>query len=146
MISIRPFHDTDLAAVIELWRACGLTQPWNPPQRDIEFCRGSGHGELFVAEADQRIVGSVMAGHDGHRGWIYYVAVDPAGRLGGLGRKLVEHAEAWLVSKGVPKAMLLIRETNTAVAAFYERLGYAVEPRILMTKWLRDETNDGSNG
>jgi ribosomal protein S18 acetylase RimI-like enzyme len=133
---IRPFCENDLAAVGDLWKVCDLVRPWNPPARDIVFCRESGHGELFVAEADGRLVGTVMVGHDGHRGWIYYVAVDPTQRRGGLGRQLMAHAEKWLGGEGVPKAMLLIRETNTAVARFYERLGYAVEPRLLMTKRL----------
>jgi ribosomal protein S18 acetylase RimI-like enzyme len=136
--NIREFRDGDLAAVIALWRACDLTRPWNPPERDIELCRQSGHGTLFVAEAADRVVGSIMVGHDGHRGWVYYVAVDPALRRDGLGRILMKHAEDFLAAQGVPKIMLLIRETNTAVAAFYERLGYQLEPRLLMTKSLRE--------
>ena len=136
MSSIRPYRESDLGAVVDLWQACNLTRPWNPPARDIEFCRGSGHGELFVAEEAGRVVGSVMAGHDGHRGWLYYVAVDPTRRKSGLGRRLVAHGEAWLGGQGVPKAMLIIRDTNEAARGFYEAIGYEVEPRILMTKWL----------
>ena len=135
---IREFGDGDLAAIVTLWRACDLVRPWNPPERDIEFCRKSGHATLFVAEVEGCIVGSVMVGHDGHRGWVYYVAVDPARRRDGLGRILMKHAEDFLQAQGVPKIMLLIRETNTAVAAFYERLGYQLEPRLLMTKSLRE--------
>ncbi|HZS84037.1 MAG TPA: GNAT family acetyltransferase [Stellaceae bacterium] len=135
-MTIRAYRDADLGAVIDLWRACDLIRPWNPPAHDIAFCRSSGHGELFVAEAEGRIVGTVMAGHDGHRGWIYYVGVDPARRRDGLGTALMAHAESWLARQGVLKVQLLIRETNTAVAAFYERLGYAVEPRLVMAKRL----------
>jgi ribosomal protein S18 acetylase RimI-like enzyme len=134
---IRPYRDSDLGAVVDLWQACDLTRPWNPPARDIAFCRSSGHGEIFVAEADGGIIGTVMAGHDGHRGWVYYVAVDPARRRDGLGRRLVAQAEDWLATRGVPKLMLVIRDTNTAVQAFYERLGYAQEPRVVMAKWLK---------
>jgi ribosomal protein S18 acetylase RimI-like enzyme len=134
---IRPYRDSDLGAVVDLWQACDLTRPWNPPARDIAFCRSSGHGEIFVAEADGGIIGTVMAGHDGHRGWVYYVAVDPARRRNGLGRRLVAQAEDWLATQGVPKLMLVIRDTNTAVQAFYERLGYAQEPRVMMAKWLK---------
>lgn len=141
-MNIREFGDGDLAGIVALWQACDLTRPWNPPERDIEFCRRSGHATLFVAEAGERIVGSVMAGHDGHRGWIYYVAVDPSRRRDGLGRALMDHAERFLAAAGVPKVMLLIRETNTGVADFYGRLGYAPEPRVLMTKWLRDSGKD----
>jgi ribosomal protein S18 acetylase RimI-like enzyme len=135
-VSIREFRDGDLAAVIALWQACDLTRPSNPPERDIELCRRSGHGTVFVAEAAGRIAGTIMVGHDGHRGWVYYVAVDPAHRHGGLGRDLMTHAEDFLAAQGVPKIMLLIRETNAAVAAFYERLGYRIEPRLLMAKPL----------
>lgn len=138
MTEIRSYRDTDLDAVIGLWNACDLARPWNPPARDIAFCRSSGHGELFVAEAGGRIVGTAMAGHDGHRGWVYYVAVDPGHRHRALGRTLMSHAERWLADQGVPKVQLLIRETNTAVASFYERLGYAIEPRLVMSKRLRD--------
>jgi ribosomal protein S18 acetylase RimI-like enzyme len=136
MTAIRPYRDDDLGAVIALWRDCDLTRPWNPPERDIAFCRGSGHGAIFIAEAAEKLIGTVMTGHDGHRGWIYYLAVDPACRRAGLGARLVAHAEAWLGDRGVPKVMLLIRETNTAVRGFYEGLGYGEEPRLLMTKWL----------
>lgn len=136
MTDIRPFQEADLDGVLALWEACDLTRPWNPPAADIAFCRASGHGELFVSEQDGRIVGTVMAGHDGHRGWLYYVAVDPTLRRSGLGRKLTAHGEAWLKGLGVRKVMLLIRETNTAVKGFYEALGYEEEPRVLMTKWL----------
>src|SRR5258708_11652566 len=98
MPRIRAYRDDDLGGVIDLWRNCDLTRSWNPPERDIAFCRGSGHGALFVAEDDGGIRGSVMVGHDGHRGWIYYLAVDPAYRRSGLGRRLVGHAEDWLAA------------------------------------------------
>jgi len=139
-LAIAPIADADIADVIALWQRCGLTRPWNPPERDIELCRRSGHGTLFVAEAAGRLAGTIMVGHDGHRGWVYYVAVDPAHRRDGLGRALMRHAEAFLAAQGVPKIMLLIRETNSAVAAFYQRLGYQIEPRLLMTKSLPERT------
>jgi ribosomal protein S18 acetylase RimI-like enzyme len=141
-MNIREFRDDDLSAVIALWQSCDLTRPWNPPERDIELCRRSGHGTLFVAEAADHIVGTIMVGHDGHRGWVYYVAVDPARRRDGLGRLLMKHGEDFLAALGVPKIMLLIRETNSAVAAFYERLGYQLEPRLLMTKSLSERKHD----
>jgi ribosomal protein S18 acetylase RimI-like enzyme len=139
-MTIREFRDDDRAAVIALWQDCDLTRQWNPPERDIELCRRSGHGTLFVAEAAGRLAGTIMVGHDGHRGWVYYVAVDPACRRDGLGRALMKHAEEFLAAQGVPKIMLLIRETNSAVAAFYQRLGYQIEPRLLMTKSLPERT------
>jgi len=134
--NIREFRDGDLAAVIALWQACDLTRPWNPPERDIELCRRSGHGTLFVAEAEDRIVGSVMVGHDGHRGWLYYVASDPEARGSGVGRQMVQAAEGWLRQRGIAKAQLLVLETNTKVVSFYQHLGFAVAPRIVMSKSL----------
>src|SRR5215210_2646494 len=94
--AIRPYRDMDEGAVIELWQACGLTRPWNPPEADIALLRGSGHGDILVATQDGGIAGSVMVGHDGHRGWIYYLAVAPSYRRRGLGRRLMRTAEAWL--------------------------------------------------
>ena len=138
-IRIRAIEDADVGAVAALWRDCGLVVHYNPPGHDIAFCRATPTSELFVAEANGAIVATAMAGHDGHRGWLYYVAVDPARRRGGLGRQMVAHAEAWLAGRGVRKVNLIIRDTNTAVQGFYERLGYDVEPRVQMARWLVDK-------
>ena len=138
-IRIRAVEDADVAAVATLWRDCGLVAPYNPPGHDIAFCRATPTSELFVAEAGGAIVATAMAGHDGHRGWLYYVAVDPARRGAGLGRRMVAQAEVWLAERGVRKVNLIIRDTNAAVQGFYERLGYDVEPRIQMARWLVDK-------
>ena len=135
---IRPIGDADVESVIALWNACGLVMPYNPPAGDIAFCRASPAAELFVAELAGDVVATAMAGHDGHRGWLYYVAVDPSRRGGSLGRDIVAHAEAWLASLGVRKVNLIIRDTNLDVQAFYARIGYAVEPRCVMSRWLVD--------
>lgn len=94
--------------------------------------------ELFVAELAGDVVATAIAGHDGHRGWLYDVAVDPSRRGESLGRGIVAHAEAWLASLGVRKLNLIIRDTNLDVQAFYARIGYAVEPRRVMARWLVD--------
>ena len=139
-VEIRPAADHELGAVEALWRACDLVVSYNPPAHDMAFCRASPNSELFVAVADDgAVVASAMAGHDGHRGWLYYVAVDPAMRGESLGRDIVGHAEDWLKSLGVRKINLMIRETNTAVRAFYERIGYDVEPRTAMARWIVDK-------
>ena len=142
-VDIRPMADAECDAVEALWRDCDLVVHYNPPALDIAFCRASPNSELFVAVADDgAVVASAMAGHDGHRGWLYYVAVDPAMRGTGLGRVIVAHCEAWLKSLGVRKVNLMIRETNTAVRAFYEQLGYRVEPRTAMARWLIDDPTE----
>ncbi|MCH7943451.1 MAG: GNAT family acetyltransferase [Proteobacteria bacterium] len=140
---IRPLVDAEQDSVAALWRACDLVVSYNPPAHDIAFCRASPNSELFVAvDGDGAVVASVMTGHDGHRGWLYYVAVDPAMRGENLGRQMVAHAENWLKSLGVRKVNLMIRETNVAVRAFYESIGYCVEPRTAMARWIADEPND----
>jgi ribosomal protein S18 acetylase RimI-like enzyme len=78
----------------------------------------------------------VMVGHDGHRGWLYYVAASPASRGEGVGRIVVQAAENWLRQRGVVKVQLLVRETNTKVVSFYEHLGFEVAPRVVMSRWL----------
>ena len=138
-IAFRPFADGDDAGVTNLWDRCGLTISYNNPATDIAFCRQSESSEIFVAEADGRLIGTIMCGHDGHRGWLYYVAVDPDLQRSGIGRRLVRHGEAWLKAAGVPKINLMIRPTNQPVRDFYAALGYADTPRHVMGKFLGDE-------
>ncbi len=140
LLEIRAARHRDTGDIVALWRAAGLTVPHNDPYEDIRFCRESRHGEVLVGMLGADIVASVLVGHDGHRGWIYYVAVHPDHQGGGHGQSIVEAAEAWLTTRGVPKVQLLIRETNTKVRAFYERLGYIDEPRMIMTKRFVDHT------
>ena len=137
-LRIRLFEDGDLEAVAALWQSCGLVIPYNDPADDIAFCRASPTARLFVTEDDGAVVASAMAGHDGHRGWLYYVATDPARRGEGLGRRIVAHAEGWLATQGVRKINLMIRENNTPVRDFYRNLGYEVTPRLVMGRWLTD--------
>lgn len=136
--SIRPYRDEDESALIALWREAGLVVAANDPARDIEFCRAQRHATILVAADGDALVGTVMVGHDGHRGWLYYLATSPARRRQGIARRLMAHAEAWLATRGVPKVQLMIRPANLALAAVYERLGYASEPREIMAKRLVD--------
>ena len=133
-MKIRSATPEDEAAVVALWQACGLTVAYNDPVADFRFAMGKPGSDILVSED---ITGSVMVGHDGHRGWLYYVAVAPSERRRGLGRALVAAAEEWLRQRGVPKVHLMVRETNQAVADFYKRLGYDPMPRINMQKWLK---------
>ena len=136
-MKIRSYEAADEAALIALWRASDLlVNPLNDPRRDIRFCLESGHGEILVGECEGRLVASVMVGHDGHRGWIYYVATMPDLRGAGLGRRIMFAAEDRLAAKGVAKVELLVRDGNTRVIGFYQRIGYVVEPRAVLTKRL----------
>ena len=129
----------DEARVVALWRASNLVTSYNDPSRDFHFARAKEGSDILVGfNAEQTIVGSVMVGHDGHRGWIYYLACDQKCRNQGIGRLMVEAAERWLKNKGVVKVMLLVRETNTQVVDFYKHLGFEAIPRVIMQKWWID--------
>lgn len=123
-MKIRGFRRADTKAVVALWRACGLTRPWNDPHKDIERKR-SEQPELFlVGTIDGKIVASAMAGFDGHRGWIYYLAVAPKHQRKSLGRTLMQEVERLLLERGCPKINLQVRSSNAEVIEFYRRLGY----------------------
>ncbi len=134
---VRVIRDGDVEGVIALWQACDLLRPWNEPERDIERARAAPQAEIFVVADDGGVIASVMAGHDGHRGWIYYLAAAPERRGEGLGRLVMEYAEQWLRSHDVPKVDLMIRAGNP-VAGFYATLGYRTEARSVMAKWLEE--------
>ena len=123
-LQITEIDDAEIPAVVALWGRCNLIRPWNDPIDDIRIARDSGHGAVLVARDGDTVVGAAMTGHDGHRGAIYYLAVDPAARRGGLGRALVAACEAWCRARGVPKVNLLVRKENLGVLAFYEAIGY----------------------
>ena len=133
---IRSFQRTDESAVIALWNACGLTRPWNDPAKDIAFAVAGPASTILVASVADEIIGSVMLGHDGHRGAIYYFAVAPNHQRQGLGRKLHEAAMAWLRERGVWKINLQVRAENQWVAAFYKSLGYEDQQTQCLGKWL----------
>lgn len=133
---IRPFQPADEAAVVALWQRCELTRPWNDPHQDIQRKLGVQPELFLVGERDGRLVASVMAGFDGHRGWVNYLAVCPAQRRRGLGRQLMAAVEQRLEALGCPKLNLQVREGNQAVLTFYERLGYRVEPLLSLGKRL----------
>jgi len=135
-VVVRPYQPSDEAEVVELWRRCGLVVPWNDPQRDIALKLQVQPRLLLVGTWDARVVATVMVGYEGHRGWINYLAVSPDCQRQGIGRQIMEVAEAELRTLGCPKINLQVRSTNTAVIAFYERLGYQVEDRVSMGKRL----------
>ena len=123
-MDIRPFLESDEPAVIALWEACGLTRSWNDPRKDIARKLAVQREWFLVGTEDGRVVASVMAGYDGHRGWVNYLAVSPDARMKGGGRQMMAEVERLLCAAGCPKINLQIRTTNDAVIEFYRRLGY----------------------
>lgn len=136
MLLIRPFERTDEATVVALWRDCGLVRPWNDPHRDIAR-KLTVQPELFlVGTWHEQLVASAMAGFDGHRGWVYYLAVAAGRRRLSIGRQMMAKAESMLLERGCPKVNLLVRTSNTGVLAFYRKLGYAADEAVPLGKRL----------
>jgi ribosomal protein S18 acetylase RimI-like enzyme len=151
--------DADAEAVVALWRACDLTRPWNDPYRDLADARLGATSTVLVARAATAlapagaaeavdgpgpgdVVATAMVGVDGHRGWVYYLAVDPRVQGLGLGREMVVAAEAWLVAAGARAVRLMVRSTNDAVLGFYARLGYVDQECTVLGRRL--DPRDGS--
>jgi ribosomal protein S18 acetylase RimI-like enzyme len=134
---IGPLPDALREAAEALWEECGLTRPWNDPRADLARALG-GPSSTVLADVSPGgdLRGTAMVGHDGHRGWVYYLAVAPSERGTGLGRELMAAAEAWVAERGIPKLMLMVRSSNTAVLGFYDALGYAVEETAVLSRWL----------
>jgi ribosomal protein S18 acetylase RimI-like enzyme len=140
-MKIRAFQPSDEAAVVALWQKCGLTRPWNDPHADIAR-KLTEQPELFlVGTVDDELVATAMVGFDGHRGWVYYLAVSPGHRRRSYGRSLMREAERLLRERGCPKLNLLVRSSNAEVIEFYRRLGYAPDDVIsLGRRLIRDPT------
>jgi ribosomal protein S18 acetylase RimI-like enzyme len=135
-ITVGPIADADIPAVIAMWQACELTRPWNDPAADIALARQSPNATVLVGRDRETIVATAMVGHDGHRGWVYYVAVDPGRRQQGFGRAIMEAAEAWLRQADIAKVQLMVRPENKSVQAFYQTIGYGEQQRVVYARWL----------
>ena len=135
-IHIRTYEPRDATAVVELWNDCGLVVPQNNPHKDIETKVGFQPDLFFICECENRIVGTVMAGYEGHRGWINYLAVFPGYRRLGIGKTLMDHAEEKLRVLGCPKINLQVRESNSEVISFYETIGFRKDHVISLGKRL----------
>jgi ribosomal protein S18 acetylase RimI-like enzyme len=134
--SVTPIEDNDVSDVITLWHRCGSTRPWNDPARDITLARRGEHSTVLLGKHGGALVASVMVGHDGHRGWVYYVTVDPDRRHEGFGRAIMDAAEEWLRARGILKLQLMVRKDNAKVHAFYQSIGYYNQEIVTFAKWL----------
>ena len=140
MMRVRAYaHPADEAAVISLWQRCGLTRPWNDPSKDIRR-KLAVQPELFlVGELDGAIVATAMAGYDGHRGWVNYLAVEPGLQGRGHGRAMMDAAERGLRAAGCPKINVQVRNGNAAALAFYARIGFAADEAVSLGKRLEPD-------
>jgi ribosomal protein S18 acetylase RimI-like enzyme len=136
-MKIMPLPESLFSATVQLWQDSGLTRPWNDPEADLRRAVGGPSSTVLAALDDsQQLAATAMVGHDGHRGWVYYLAVDPAERGSGLGRKMMEACEEWIRSQRIPKIQLMIRTTNQAVIGFYEHLGYDQSDVVVLGRRL----------
>ena len=143
-MKIRAFQPGDEGAVVQLWHECGLTRPWNDPHADIAR-KLSEQPELFlVGEVESQVIATAMVGFDGHRGWVYYLAVAPAHRKQSNGKALMREAERLLVERGCPKLNLLVRSSNAEVIEFYRKLGYSQDDVVALGKRLILDRTGGS--
>ncbi len=138
-MQIRPFQTADETAVIALWDRCGLLRPWNDPRKDIQRKLAVRPDLFLVGLIDGELMATAMAGYEGHRGWINYLAVDPSQQRQGLGRAIMDEAERLLRESGCPKINLQVRSTNIAVIDFYRSLGYTVEDIVSLGKRLEHD-------
>lgn len=135
-LAIAPIEDDDVAEVVGLWQRCGLTRPWHEPAADIALARKGPNATILIGRHDGALVATALVGHDGHRGWVYYVAVDPAHQRRGFGRTIMGAAEDWLRGAAVAKLQLTVRPETAAMPAFSESIGSGEQPRVIFAKWL----------
>jgi len=138
-IEIRPYESGNEMQVVQLWTACGLVVPWNNPHRDIQRKLGVQPELFLVGCLADKIVATVMAGYDGHRGWINYLAVHPDHEHTGFGRRMMDEAEIRLRAIGCPKINLQVRRTNAKVIEFYKKIGYTLDDAVSFGKRLEPD-------
>jgi len=135
-LPIAAFQPSDTESVVTLWKACGMTRPWNDPYKDIAR-KQAVQPELFLIVRDGKdVIATIMGGFDGHRGWVNYLAVAESHRGQGIARTLMSEVEQRMQAEGCPKVNLMVRPGNDAIIAFYEHLGYTVEKSVALGKRL----------
>ena len=137
--AVRPIEPGEIDAVAALWAEAGLVRPWNDPLEDARRALAGPASTILVGCVAGRLVATVMVGADGHRAWVYYLAVATDQRRHGFGAAMMAAAEDWAVSRGMPKLQLMVRAENAGVAQFYETIGYELEDRIIMSRRLDGE-------
>lgn len=133
-MSIRPATPADRERAVALWKAAGLTRPWNDPRADFDLALKIPTSAILLASDGEHLLGSVMVGFDGHRGWVYYLATAPDRRRQGIGQQLMLAAEDWLKALGSPKIQLMVRGDNHIARGFYDAIGYELQDVVTLAK------------
>ena len=136
---LRSYEPGDREALVALWSICELTRPWNNPHRDIDRKLARDGDNLLVLEEDNQLIGSVMVGYEGHRGWVNYLAVHPDHQRQGLGRLLMDEAERRLRDLGCAKVNLQVRASNETAREFYRQIGYTIDEAVSFGKRLEHD-------
>lgn len=139
MLVISDLSPDEIPAAIAIWKEAGLLRLWNDPRADAALALRHAGSTILAALREAKLVATVMVGHDGHRGWVYYLAVAPAFRRQGVGTMLLRSAEQWCRARGVPKLQLMVRSENVEVASFYAALGYDKSDVVVLAKWLNSK-------
>lgn len=140
MVVIEELSAARTVQAVALWHEAGLTRPWNDPVTDLERALAGPASTVLAATGDGgELVGTVMVGHDGHRGWLYYLAVRPSRRREGVGRGLVTACETWLRAREVPKLQLMVRGGDDGAMGFYDALGYERSEVVVLGRRLDGE-------
>jgi len=135
-LQISRLRDGDHAAAVALWQAAGLTRPWNDPLDDLLRALATPTSTVLAGLHEDRLVATAMVGVDGHRGWVYYLAIEAAMRGQGLGRRMMRACETWVADRGVRKLNLMVRAENAAVVQFYQALGYQDAGVTVLSRWV----------
>jgi ribosomal protein S18 acetylase RimI-like enzyme len=134
VLVISDLSPDEIPAAIAIWKEAGLLRLWNDPRADAALALRHAGSTILAARREAKLVATVMVGHDGHRGWVYYLAVAPAFRRQGVGTMLMRSAEQWCRARGVPKLQLMVRSENVEVASFYAALGYDKSDVVVLAK------------
>lgn len=137
-LDIHPLSDADIPDLVSLWRSAGLTRPWNDPVDDARLALKGPSSTILGVRVGGALAASAMVGWDGHRGSVYYLAVDEPFRGQGLGRAMISAAETWLARFNAPKLHLMVREDNESATRFYDAIGYGADAVFVRSKRLRD--------
>lgn len=140
MTTIGPLPGHLHSDAVGLWRQTGLTRPWNDPSADLVRALAGATSTVLAAVDGDRLVATAMVGHDGHRGWVYYLAVATTEQGRGLGRQMMRACEQWAIAHGVPKLQLMVRKGNEAVVGFYAHLGYRDDEVTVLARRLDKPT------
>ncbi len=135
-MQIGPLPPVHFDAAVQLWQDAGLTRPWNDPAQDLHRAVTGPASTVLAGTEGEMLLATAMVGHDGHRGWLYYLAVIGNARGRGNGRAMMQACEAWLVERGVPKLNVMVREDNAATRSFYAALGYGLDEVVVLSRGL----------